>query len=125
LAKNFFFVVTSPGVASGNNFEVQLGHAGHSSQLTFYIYFSSSTLASARRRSAEQEQRLVVREGFEPSKAEPTDLQSVPFDRSGTSPRFQFLACIVNIILFFWGDFNLFLCTNAAIYLLKSMNMLT
>ena len=26
------------------------------------------------------------REGFEPSKAEPTDLQSVPFDHSGTSP---------------------------------------
>src|ERR1700683_5148471 len=26
-------------------------------------------------------------EGFEPSKAEPTDLQSVPFDRSGTPPR--------------------------------------
>ncbi len=25
-------------------------------------------------------------EGFEPSKAEPTDLQSVPFDRSGTPP---------------------------------------
>ena len=29
---------------------------------------------------------LVGREGFEPSKAEPTDLQSVPFDRSGISP---------------------------------------
>ena len=28
------------------------------------------------------------REGFEPSKAEPTDLQSAPFDRSGTSPFF-------------------------------------
>ena len=26
-------------------------------------------------------------EGFEPSKAEPTDLQSAPFDRSGTPPR--------------------------------------
>jgi hypothetical protein len=26
------------------------------------------------------------REGFEPSKAEPTDLQSAPFDHSGTSP---------------------------------------
>src|SRR5450755_2071277 len=25
--------------------------------------------------------------GFEPAKAEPTDLQSVPFDRSGTPPR--------------------------------------
>ena len=26
------------------------------------------------------------REGFEPSKASPTDLQSAPFDRSGISP---------------------------------------
>ena len=25
--------------------------------------------------------------GFEPSKAEPTDLQSAPFDRSGNSPK--------------------------------------
>ena len=29
---------------------------------------------------------LVGREGFEPSKAEPTDLQSVPFGHSGISP---------------------------------------
>ena len=29
---------------------------------------------------------MVEREGFEPSKAEPADLQSDPFDRSGTSP---------------------------------------
>jgi hypothetical protein len=29
---------------------------------------------------------MVGRTGFEPVKAEPTDLQSVPFDRSGTSP---------------------------------------
>ncbi len=29
---------------------------------------------------------MVGREGFEPSKAEPTDLQSVPFDRSGIPP---------------------------------------
>ena len=32
---------------------------------------------------------LVEGEGFEPSKAEPTDLQSVPFDRSGTPPAKQ------------------------------------
>ena len=31
----------------------------------------------------------VGREGFEPSKAEPTDLQSAPFDRSGISPFIQ------------------------------------
>ena len=29
---------------------------------------------------------VVVGEGFEPSKAEPADLQSAPFDRSGTPP---------------------------------------
>jgi hypothetical protein len=28
----------------------------------------------------------VEGEGFEPSKAEPADLQSAPFDRSGTPP---------------------------------------
>ena len=32
---------------------------------------------------------MVVREGFEPSKAEPSDLQSDPFDRSGTQPSYQ------------------------------------
>ena len=30
--------------------------------------------------------RMVEGEGFEPSKAEPADLQSAPFDRSGTPP---------------------------------------
>lgn len=29
---------------------------------------------------------MVEGEGFEPSKAEPADLQSDPFDRSGTPP---------------------------------------
>jgi hypothetical protein len=29
---------------------------------------------------------FMAGEGFEPSKAEPTDLQSVPFDRSGIPP---------------------------------------
>ena len=32
---------------------------------------------------------LVEGEGFEPSKAEPADLQSAPFDRSGTPPQPQ------------------------------------
>ena len=32
---------------------------------------------------------LVGRGGFEPPKAEPTDLQSVPFGHSGTSPTFR------------------------------------
>ena len=30
---------------------------------------------------------MVEGEGFEPSKAEPSDLQSDPFDRSGTPPQ--------------------------------------
>ncbi len=30
---------------------------------------------------------LVVGEGFEPSKAKPSDLQSDPFDHSGTPPK--------------------------------------
>ena len=34
--------------------------------------------------------RLVVGGGFEPPKASPTDLQSVPFDHSGTPPSFNF-----------------------------------
>ncbi len=32
---------------------------------------------------------LVEGEGFEPSKAEPSDLQSDPFDRSGTPPKYE------------------------------------
>ena len=33
---------------------------------------------------------MVEGEGFEPSKAEPTDLQSAPFDRFGIPPFFPF-----------------------------------
>ena len=36
--------------------------------------------------SKAQEQLKVGGAGFEPAKAEPTDLQSVPFDRFGTPP---------------------------------------
>ena len=32
-------------------------------------------------------------EGFEPSKAEPSDLQSDPFDRSGTPPQTRYIFC--------------------------------
>ena len=32
---------------------------------------------------------MVEGEGFEPSKTESADLQSAPFDRSGTPPRCQ------------------------------------
>ena len=37
---------------------------------------------------------LVERGGFEPPKASPTDLQSVPFGRSGTSPTLNLLLFI-------------------------------
>ncbi|CEG59767.1 conserved protein of unknown function [Legionella micdadei] len=43
---------------------------------------------------------LVEGEGFEPSKAEPSDLQSDPFDRSGTPPKrtpFSFMVCLKSI----------------------------
>jgi hypothetical protein len=36
----------------------------------------------------------VERGGFEPPKASPTDLQSVPFGRSGTSPTLNLLLLI-------------------------------
>ena len=39
--------------------------------------------------------KVVEGEGFEPSKAEPTDLQSAPFDRSGTPPKFEL--CILMV----------------------------
>ena len=35
-------------------------------------------------------------EGFEPSKAEPTDLQSAPFGHSGTHPNDQYAESTVN-----------------------------
>ena len=49
---------------------------------------------------------LVEGEGFEPSKAEPSDLQSDPFDRSGTPPNetehygdFLYLCQTVEVII--------------------------
>ena len=45
---------------------------------------------------------LVEGEGFEPSKAEPSDLQSDPFDRSGTPPKrtlFSFMRQLKSIDL--------------------------
>jgi hypothetical protein len=36
-----------------------------------------------------QNKKMVEGGGFEPPKASPTDLQSVPFDRSGTPPRLR------------------------------------
>ena len=36
---------------------------------------------------------MVEGEGFEPSKAMPSDLQSDPFDRSGTPPKYEEVFC--------------------------------
>ncbi|KTD58385.1 hypothetical protein Lsai_0992 [Legionella sainthelensi] len=40
--------------------------------------------------------KMVEGEGFEPSKAEPSDLQSDPFDRSGTPPKRTLLSFKMN-----------------------------
>jgi hypothetical protein len=42
---------------------------------------------------------LVERGGFEPPKASPTDLQSVPFGRSGTSPTLNLFFLIEHVLL--------------------------
>ncbi|KTD19197.1 hypothetical protein Llan_2268 [Legionella lansingensis] len=50
---------------------------------------------------------LVEGEGFEPSKAEPSDLQSDPFDRSGTPPKrtpFSFMVWLKSIALVQYED---------------------
>ncbi len=39
---------------------------------------------------------MVEGEGFEPSKAEPSDLQSDPFGHSGTPPRIIFIVIFTN-----------------------------
>ena len=46
---------------------------------------------------------MVEGEGFEPSKAEPTDLQSAPFDRSGIPPKenASLLATQISVKIFF------------------------
>ncbi len=49
---------------------------------------------------------MVARAGFEPAKAEPTDLQSVPFDHSGISPDdhyFKKHLCVQYNIVFLLG----------------------
>ena len=46
--------------------------------------------------------------GFEPTKAEPADLQSAPFDRSGTPPK--------NLIILYWH----LLLSNLRRFLLKA-----
>ncbi len=59
---------------------------------------------------------MVGRTGFEPVKALPTDLQSVPFGHSGTSPRKLFQQSPIplftrdseNYHSYFTKDFNFF-----------------
>ena len=50
---------------------------------------------------------LVEEGGFEPPKAEPTDLQSVPFGRSGTLP-YQYKKITLKISIGAGGRNNLF-----------------
>ena len=47
---------------------------------------SSLPATSSSAAAVNTKRKLVEGEGFEPSKAEPSDLQSDPFDRSGTPP---------------------------------------
>ena len=44
--------------------------------------------------SYKQHNSLVEGGGFEPPKAEPSDLQSDPFDHSGTPPKMQARYCV-------------------------------
>lgn len=43
-----------------------------------------------RKKLPKKEVFLVDRDGFEPSKSETTDLQSVPFSHSGTCPKYEY-----------------------------------
>ncbi len=54
--------------------------------LAFYTYRKLIPLKTVACRAHLKKRSLVGRTGFEPVKAEPTDLQSVPFNHSGTSP---------------------------------------
>ena len=57
-------------------------------QLTRYlIRWKNISCCPGALRMRQQLESVVEGEGFEPSKAEPSDLQSDPFDRSGTPPK--------------------------------------
>ncbi|KTD49698.1 hypothetical protein Lqui_1909 [Legionella quinlivanii] len=56
--------------------------------------------------------KMVEGEGFEPSKAEPSDLQSDPFDRSGTPPKrmpFSFRNLLKSSTLLYLTSFKMVL----------------
>lgn len=57
---------------------------GYAGQPSPFFYFN--ILYAARPRHTKPWRSMVARVGFEPTKAEPTDLQSVPFNHSGISP---------------------------------------
>ena len=65
-----------------------------------------------------RDQTLVVGAGFEPAKAEPSDLQSDPFDRSGTPPKHAICEAIifhenhpsVKTLYFFSSKYSSILC---------------
>jgi hypothetical protein len=46
-----------------------------------------------------QREKMVEGEGFEPSKAEPSDLQSDPFGHSGTPPTISFFTLFLSYFL--------------------------
>ncbi len=52
--------------------------------------------------------KMVVGEGFEPSKAEPAELQSAPFDRFGTPLSSKENAESTRFFLFVHSDFSFF-----------------
>ena len=62
---------------------------------------TKSIIISITQKIAGVQEKMVVGEGFEPSKASPADLQSAPFDRSGTLPNLDRKDCrrTLNIFL--------------------------
>ena len=54
--------------------------------MTIYCIFILFRVRETKKRTSYDVRQQLEGEGFEPSKAEPTDLQSVPFGHSGTLP---------------------------------------
>ena len=55
--------------------------------MTIYCIFILFRVRETKKRTSYDVRQQLEGEGFEPSKAEPTDLQSVPFGHSGTLPK--------------------------------------
>ena len=61
----------------------QTSHSGCRGQISSSVQYAAACASHQRESRARQ---VVEGGGFEPPKAEPADLQSAPFDRSGTPP---------------------------------------